>query len=136
MISPGDAVLRGIRRLSLLGQTETKLDYVSGTHYSKDHGETLAGRSIQVEAWRSRHHARVWIHQRHRYNIPFFFVRTHSDALPREMEEQSFIGKAIPDRAGSCEKLIQAQRAGIIELAGVLARRLEPGRRNDAALRK
>ena len=53
MISQGDAPLRRMHRLSLLGQTKIKLDYVLGTHCSKDHRETLADRSIQVEAWRS-----------------------------------------------------------------------------------
>ena len=57
--------------------------------------------------------------------------------IVREIDEGSFIGKAIPDRAGSCEKQIPARRAGIIEHAGVLARRPESrSRRHDAALRK
>ena len=82
-------------------------------------------------------------------NIPFLLVRTDSEkhndstltrclltAMMREMEEQSFIGKAIPDR-GSCEKQFPARRAGIIEHAGVLARRPETEKRSrGAALRK
>ena len=63
-------------------------------------------------------------------NIPSFLVRAdsgkHDDStlsrrllteIVREIDEGSFIGKAIPDRAGSCEKQIQARRAGIIEHA-------------------
>ena len=57
--------------------------------------------------------------------------------IVREIDEGSFISKAIPDRAGSCEKQIPARRAGIVEHARVLARRPETEeRRRDAALRK
>ena len=55
-------------------------------------------------------------------NIPFLLVRTDSEkhndstltrrhltAMMRDMEEQSFVGKAIPDRAGAQRRLRKQQ---------------------------
>ena len=82
-------------------------------------------------------------------NIPLLLVRIdsekHDDSTlsrrlltesVREIDEGSFISKAIPDRAGSCEKEIPARRTGIVQHAGVLARRPESRRRHGAGLRK
>ena len=146
MISQSDAVLRRRHRLSLLGQTENKLDYVLGTHHSKDHRDACNSSLGEVHSPRQRH-IRA---SRQMANIPSFLVRTDSEkhddstlarrlltVMMREMEEQSFIGKATPDRIGSCEKQIPARKEGNIEHAGVLARRPETKKRkHDAAVRK
>ena len=76
-------------------------------------------------------------------NIPFLLVRLdnekHVDStlfrrlfteIVRKIDEETFINKSIPDSAGSCEKEIRARRTGIVEHAGVLARRPESRRRH------
>ena len=83
MISQGDAVLRRMHRLDLLGQTETKIDYVLGPTTAK-----ITERCLQTKAFTLRlgevHSPRptIWIRQRHIrvsrrvINIPSFLVRT------------------------------------------------------------
>ena len=48
MISQSDAALRRMHRLSLLGQTETKLDCMLGTHHSKDHRDACRPKAFKL----------------------------------------------------------------------------------------
>merc|ERR1719328_349771 len=84
-IFQGDALLRRMRRLGLLGETETKLDYVLGLTTAKIMERRLQTKVFKLGLAKSIHHARVLIRQRHirvgrqMVNIPSFLVRTDSE---------------------------------------------------------
>merc|ERR1712136_554637 len=83
-IFQGDALLRRMRRLGLLGETETKLDYVLGLTTAKIMERRLQTQVFKLGLAKSIHHARVLIRQRHirvgkqLVNIPSFIVRLDS----------------------------------------------------------
>merc|ERR1711945_56500 len=64
-IFQGDALLRRMRRLGLLGETETKLDYVLGLTTAKIMERRLQTKVFKLGLAKSIHHARVLIRQRH-----------------------------------------------------------------------
>ena len=128
-ISRSDAVLRRMHRLNFLGQTETQLDYVLGRTTAKITERCLQTRVFKLRLGKVHSPRASLIRQRHirvssqMINIPFLLVRIdsekHDDStlsrrllteIVREIDEGSFISKAIPDRAGSCEKEIPARR--------------------------
>ena len=118
-------MLRRMHRLNLLGQTETKLDYVLGRTTAKITERCLQTRVFKLRLGKVHSPRASLILQRHIrvsshiINIPFLLVRIDSEKhdvsapsrrrlteIVCEIDEWSFISKAIPDRAGSCEKEI------------------------------
>ena len=137
-ISLSDAVLRhNMHRLVLLGQTDTKFDYVLRRTTAKITERCLQTRIFKLDLGKV-HSPRLWFdspaphpsEQPNDQHSVLFLVRTDSEKhddfdltrrllteIVREVDEGSFISKAIPDSVGSCEKEIPARRAGIIEHA-------------------
>merc|ERR1719473_1006338 len=81
----GEALLRRMTRLGLLGDTEKKLDYVLGLTTAKIMERRLQTKVFKLGLAKSIHHARVLIRQRHIRvgkqicNIPSYLVRVDSE---------------------------------------------------------
>merc|ERR1719229_1564229 len=84
-IFQGDALLRRMIRLGLLGENEKKLDYVLGLTSAKIMERRLQTKVFKLGLAKSIHHARVLIRQRHirvgkqMCNVPSFLVRVDSE---------------------------------------------------------
>merc|ERR1719163_101805 len=84
-IFQGQALLRRMIRLGMLGETERKLDYVLGLTTQKIMERRLQTKVFKLGLAKSVHHARVLIRQRHIRvgkqicTIPSFLVRTDSE---------------------------------------------------------
>lgn len=84
-IFQGEALLRRMTNLGLLGESERKLDYVLGLTAAKFLERRLQTKVFKLQIARSYHHARVLIRQRHIRvgkqicNVPSFLVRTDSE---------------------------------------------------------
>ena len=84
-VSQSDAVLRRMHRLNLLGQTETKLDYVLGRTTAKITERCLQTRVFKLRLVKVHPPCASLIRQRHirvssqMTTIPSFLVRTDSE---------------------------------------------------------
>merc|ERR1711934_1047191 len=84
-IFQGEALLRRMTRLGLLGESERKLDYVLGLTTAKIMERRLQTKVFKLGLAKSIHHARCLIRQRHIRvgkqicNIPSFVVRLDSE---------------------------------------------------------
>merc|ERR1711920_1185277 len=84
-IFQGDALLRRMVRLGLLGETEKKLDYVLGLTTAKIMERRLQTKVFKLGLAKSIHHARCLIRQRHIRvgkqicDIPSFLVKVDSE---------------------------------------------------------
>lgn len=84
-IFQGEAMLRRMRRMGLLGENEQKLDYVLGLTTHKFMERRLQTKVFKGEIAKSYHHARVLIRQRHIRvgaqicDVPSFMVRVDSE---------------------------------------------------------
>merc|ERR1712066_1011750 len=84
-IFQGEALLRRMTRMGLLGETEKKLDYVLGLTTAKIMERRLQTKVFKLGLAKSIHHARTLIRQRHIRvgkqicNIPSFLVRLDSE---------------------------------------------------------
>merc|ERR1719291_642863 len=81
----GEALLRRMVRLGLLGETEKKLDYILGLTTAKIMERRLQTKVFKLGLAKSIHHAQTLIRQRHIRvgkqicNIPSFLVRLDSE---------------------------------------------------------
>lgn len=84
-IFEGDALLRRLTRLGILGEDEQKLDFVLGLTVEKFLDRRLQTMVAESGLAKSIHHARVLIRQRHIrvgrkvVNVPSFMVRVNSE---------------------------------------------------------
>merc|ERR1711967_88185 len=84
-IFAGEALLRRMIRLGLLGESERKLDYVLGLTTAKIMERRLQTKVFKLGLAKSIHHARCLIRQRHIRvgrqicDIPSFLVRLDSE---------------------------------------------------------
>jgi len=84
-IFQGEALLRRMTRLGLLGENERKLDFVLGLTSAKIMERRLQTKVFQLHLAKSIHHARTLIRQRHIRvgsricDIPSFLVRLDSE---------------------------------------------------------
>ncbi len=83
----GDAIVRRLARLGILGEGEQKLDYILGLTPEKFLDRRLQSRVHGTGLAKSVHHARTLIRQRHirvgksMVNVPSFMVRADSEKL-------------------------------------------------------
>merc|ERR1719393_575832 len=81
----GDALLRRMRRMGLLSESENKLDYVLGLTTQKIMERRLQTKVFKLGLAKSIHHARTLIKQRHIRvgkqicDVPSFLVRVDSE---------------------------------------------------------
>jgi small subunit ribosomal protein S9e len=81
----GQALLRRLSRMGVLGESEQRLDFVLSLSVEKLLDRRLQTRVFQAGLAKSIHHARVLIKQRHirvgkkMVNVPSFLVRTESE---------------------------------------------------------
>jgi small subunit ribosomal protein S9e len=84
-IFEGNALIRRMIRLGLLGENERKLDFVLGLTIPKFMERRLQTKVFKMKLAKSIHHARLLIRQRHIrvgkqiVNVPSYLVRTESE---------------------------------------------------------
>jgi len=122
----GQAILRRLTRLGILGEQEQKLDHVLGLTLAKFLDRRLQSRVVMQGLAKSQHHARVMIRQRHirvgkrMVNVPSFLVRLDSEKHI-EFSSTSPLGGA---RAGRVKR--KGQKAGKKEAAADASAEAQP----------